>query len=91
MTDFSEALRVLKTGGKVTRDGWNGPGQWVVGQKGYPDGIPINANTSRATGIPEGTTCVFLPYMMLRTTEGTFVPWSASQTDLWAEDWRVLP
>lgn len=30
MADFGAALEVLKSGGKVTRDNWNGPGQWIA-------------------------------------------------------------
>ena len=29
---FGEALAILKMGGKVCRNGWNGPGQWVGAQ-----------------------------------------------------------
>lgn len=89
--DFSDALRQLKAGLKITRGGWNGPGQWVVLQEGYPGGIAINANTARATGMPEGTVAVFRPYLMLRTVQGEFVPWTATASDVLAEDWKVLP
>lgn len=27
--DFGQAIKVLKSGGKVTRIGWNGPGQYL--------------------------------------------------------------
>lgn len=27
--DFGSALRALKSGRRVTRDGWNGPNQWL--------------------------------------------------------------
>lgn len=87
--DFGAALACLKGGAKATRAGWNGPDQYIVLQHGYPKGIPINKNTAEATGIPEGTVCRFLPYLMIRTTQGDFVPWLASQTDLLAEDWIV--
>lgn len=30
MLDFSEALKILKQGGKVWRDGWNGADQFLV-------------------------------------------------------------
>ena len=86
--DFGEALKALKEGDRVTRAGWNGKGMFVVHQKGYPDGIPINANTAEATGIPEGTVCVFRPYLMMRTVDGSFVPWVISQTDALADDWE---
>ena len=87
---FDEALQLLKTGHRVQRDGWNGKGMWLAHQAGYPQGIPINANTARATGLPEGTVCKFLPYLMMKTAGGEFVPWLASQTDLLADDWRAL-
>ena len=77
-------------GGKVRRAGWNGKGMFLVFQKGYPDGIPINANTAQATGIPQGTVCRFLPYIMMLTADASFVPWLASQTDLLATDWELV-
>ncbi|MEU0947618.1 DUF2829 domain-containing protein [Streptomyces canus] len=87
--DFSAALKALKAGACLTRAGWNGRGMFVVRQKGYPDGIPINANTAEATGIPQGTLCAFLPYLMMRTAQGDFVPWTISHTDVLADDWVV--
>lgn len=86
--DFSDALRALKSGARMTRTGWDGPGMWVAYQKGYPDGIPINGNTAVATGIPAGTVCRFDPYLMMRTEAGSFVPWVISQTDALADDWE---
>jgi hypothetical protein len=89
--DFSDALRMCKNGEKIQRVGWNGKGMYVVYQKAYPGGIPINKNTADATGIPEGTVCRFLPYLMMKTADGAFVPWLISQTDAMAEDWLVMP
>ncbi len=88
MLDFSEALRLLKQGRRVARQGWNGKGMFVCPQAGYPNGIPINQNTADATGLPLGTVCVFRPYLMMFTADRQFVPWVASQTDLLAEDWE---
>lgn len=89
-SDIGWAVREMRYhGGKVERAGWNGKGMYLVFQKGYPDGIPINANTAQATGIPQGTVCKFLPYIMMRTVQGDFVPWLASQTDLLALDWQL--
>jgi hypothetical protein len=82
-------LEMRVHGNKVQRAGWNGKGMYLVFQKGYPDGIPINENTASATGIPKGTVCKFLPYIMMCTADGTFVPWLCSQTDLLAVDWQV--
>jgi hypothetical protein len=89
--DFSDALIVCKAGSKIARAGWNGKNMYVVHQKGYPDGIAINGNTADATGLPEGTVCKFLPYLMFFTATGEFVPWLASQTDILADDWELVP
>lgn len=87
MLDFSAALAELKDGYRATRVGWNATGQYVALQAGYPDGIGINANTAAATGMPEGTVCRFRPYLMLRTADGSFVPWAPTVSDVLAEDW----
>lgn len=87
--NIGEAIAAMKSGAKVARAGWNGKGMWLAYQKAYPDGIPINKNTAEATGIPEGTVCKFLPYVVIKTAGGEFVPWLCSQTDLLAEDWEV--
>lgn len=88
--DFGQALSAVRGGQRIARSGWNGNDMFVVYQAGYPDGIPINANTARATGIPEGTVLAFRPYLMMRTAQGDFVPWVASQTDILADDWMVV-
>jgi hypothetical protein len=88
---FGWALKQLHDGARVTRAGWNGRGMFICLQRGYPEGIPINRNTSEATGMPEGTVCRFLPYIMMKTADGAFVPWLASQTDLLSTDWEVSP
>lgn len=86
--DFAWALEELRSGERVQREGWNGRGMYVTLQAGYPNGIPINANTADAIGEPEGTIHRFQPYFMLRTVDGSFVPWTASTADILAEDWK---
>jgi hypothetical protein len=88
--DFGDALfECVHSGRKITRPGWNGKGMYVVYQPGYPDGIAINANTAKATGIEQGTVMKFRPYLMMFTAQGDFVPWLASQSDILATDWAV--
>lgn len=87
---FDQALLHLQQGKRVSREGWNGKGMYIVLQKGYPEGIAINKNTAEATGIQEGTVCVFRPYIMMKTVGDEFVPWVASQTDLLVKDWVVV-
>lgn len=88
--NFSYALRELIAGRQICREGWNRKGMYITYQKGYPNGIPINKNTAEATGEKEGTVMNFLPYIMMKTAQGEFVPWLASQTDLLSEDWQML-
>ena len=38
---------------------------------------------------PEVPATMTLPYIFMRTVDGNFVPWLASQTDLLAEDWII--
>lgn len=87
--EFEDALIDVKAGKRIARAGWNAAGQWVVLQKGYPEGITINANTAHATGIPEGTVCRFRAYLMLRTADGSFVPWAPTVSDVLADDWGI--
>jgi hypothetical protein len=77
----------------------------VTAQAGYPQGIGVNANTAAATGLEEGTTAVFRPYLLRLmpqmtpvVDDGKFVDlppefehWTPSQSDMFADDWRVLP
>jgi hypothetical protein len=90
-TDFGGALNLLREGKRVARKGWNGKGMWIALQAGYPNGIAINQNTADATGLPAGTVCRFSPYIMMKASDDSFVPWLASQTDVLAFDWNVAP
>jgi hypothetical protein len=38
---------------------------------------------------PDKDSKMSLPYFYMRTTQGDFVPWTISQTDLVKEDWVV--
>ena len=89
--DFSEALIMVRAGSRISRSGWNGKGMYVVYQPGYPQGIAINSNTAKALFEPEGTVERFLPYLLMKTAEGSFVPWLASHTDILARDWDRIP
>lgn len=39
--------------------------------------------------VPDDNSKMSLPYLYIRTVQGTLVPWLASQTDLLANDWTV--
>lgn len=88
--DFGDALYNCTHGERITRDGWNAEGMYVVYMPGYPDGIAINEVTAVATGIPQGSTLRFRPYLLLLTAQEDFVPWVPSISDILAVDWRIV-
>jgi hypothetical protein len=87
--DFGHAVLAMKLGKKVRRAGWNGPNQYAVLMPGYPEGVPANAVTARAHGIPEGTLINVRPYMVLHTAQGDLAMWAPSGSDALAEDWEL--
>jgi len=88
--NFGKAIELMKQGKKITREGWNGKGMFVVYQKGYPNGIPCNKQTAEAFGYEEGTNFIVRPYMQMRCADATHQMWLASQSDILAEDWEVV-
>lgn len=76
--DFGNALQVLKSGGKVQRDGWNGKGLWLELQT--PDAHSKMTLPYLYLNYPDDA----------QNTSGARVPWLASQTDVLAEDWQRL-
>lgn len=75
---FGDAVEALKAGQKVARAGWNGKGMWLELQR------------------PDEHSKMTLPYVYLnypadaQNTPGARVPWLASQTDMLADDWRIV-
>jgi hypothetical protein len=44
-----------------------------------------------ALQVPDAKSKMTLPYIYMRTVQGDLVPWLASQTDMLADDWQLLP
>lgn len=86
---FGEALRMAKKGNLIARKGWNGDGMAVAYQPGYPEGIPSNAQTAKTWNINVGDIFKCRPYLQLRCADGTYQMWTASQSDVLAEDWYI--
>lgn len=86
---FGEALEAVKQGNLIARKGWNGKGMAVAYQPGYPEGIPCNRNTAKTWNMQEGELFRCRPYLQLRCVDGTYQMWTASQTDILAEDWYI--
>ena len=78
--NFGEALKYLKRGLKVARKGWNGKEMYLLLVPSENWGIIDKIGL----GIPKGN---LLDWIGMKTADGKFVPWLASQTDMLAEDW----
>lgn len=88
--NFGLALEAVKKGFKIAREGWNGKGMFVVYQKGYPQGIPSNAQTAKAWGINEGDLFRCEPYLQIKMVNGSHSMWTPSINDCLAEDWCIV-
>lgn len=86
--NFSEALNVLHNGYQVARTGWNGVGMFVY----LVQGSVFKVNRPPLLGIyPEGTDITYRSHIDMKTADGSCVPWVASQTDILADDWYIVP
>jgi hypothetical protein len=81
--NFGEALEALKKGKRVSREGWNGKGMFLL----YVPSEKWGIIDKIGLGIPKGN---LLSWIGMKTADGKFVPWLASQTDMLAEDWEVV-
>ena len=85
---FGSALEALKKGQRVQRAGWNGKGMFLF----LVPGSVFKVNRPPLLGIyPEGTEVTYCPHIDMKTADNKVVPWLASQTDVLAEDWSILP
>lgn len=85
--DFSAALIVVKGGGRVQRQGWNGKGMFIF----LVPGSTFTVNREPLLSIlGEGTQVNYHGHVDMKTADGMIVPWLASQTDILAEDWQIV-
>jgi len=61
--------------------------KFVVIMPGYPDQIPINAATAKAIHETEGTRMKFNPYLAIMNYDLSMNPWTATSSDILANDW----
>lgn len=75
--DFGDALRALRQGRRVRRIGWNGKGMWLA-LIGFGDAKFEDRSLE--------------PCIAMKTADDKMQPgWLASQADMLATDWEVLP
>lgn len=86
--EFGTALAALQAGSVVARSGWNGKGMYLY----LVPGSTFAVSRPPLLGIfPEGTEINYRAHIDMKTADGSCVPWVASQTDILAGDWIVLP
>ena len=82
--DFGAAIRAVKRGERIAREGWNGKGQYVELAKNVsyisPDNELVNPDH-----IAFGNAV-----LAFVGTSGVQLGWLASQADLLAEDWMIV-
>ena len=85
--EFEEALKLIKSGQLMAREGWNGKGMYVF----LVSGPNFEVNRPPLLGIfPEGTPITYRPHIDMKYADGTVGVWLASMGDLLANDWVVV-
>ena len=83
---FGLAIEALKKGSRVARAGWNGKVMWLFLIQGSNDLAKLHGyGFGEALGEPAFRDAIFM-----RTVDNQLVAWTASQTDVLAEDWVIV-
>jgi hypothetical protein len=97
--NFGDAIDALKKGFRVTREGWNGKGMFLILAGGYTvkkadlrPNSPIDAEFLESRGLEE---MEILPHIDMWTVnahgrQAYLAGWLASQTDMLSEDWMIV-
>lgn len=100
---FGHAVEAMKAGHKVARSGWNGKDMWIALTPGSlfdaKHAKDDHAAKHRAIEVEKHNAETgdyhqirLLPHIDMRSADGSMVVgWLASQTDMLANDWVILP
>lgn len=82
--DFGEAINIIKKGGKVARNGWNGKTQYIE--------LATNISYKNQSGeiINAEHNAIGNKAIAFVGTSGVQLGWLASQADMLANDWIVV-
>lgn len=87
MMDFGDAIRAMKSGKRVAREGWNGKGMFLF----IVTGSTFTVNREPLLSIMgEGTQVQYHAHIDMKTAQGYVVPWLASQSDMLSDDWGIV-
>ena len=81
--DFSDAIRQVKNGARIQREGWNGKNQYVE--------LATNISYKNAEGqiVNVEHDAIGNNALAFVGTSGVQIGWLASQADMLAEDWKI--
>jgi len=94
--NFGEAIKALKSGKLIARQGWNGKGMFIVKQIPSVIGIDI---IPRMQSLPESVKKVLVEreqpisyesQMLIINSLGRADSWVPSSSDVFAEDWIIV-
>lgn len=92
--DIGDAVRAMKDGKRVARQGWNGKDMWLAyspGNRALPASAFWSEANARYADSQPGQRVEVLPCATMKTADGKIVMgWLASQADLFAEDWFIV-
>ena len=82
--DFGDALKALKYGHKVAREGWNGKNQYIE--------LATNISYVNVNGTVVNCEHDAIGNMAIAFvgTSGVQMGWLASQADMLADDWHIV-
>ncbi len=81
---FGKAIELLKEGKKLQREGWNGKGQYIELATNISY---INSNKEEINVNHESIGNKAIAFI---GTSGVQLGWLASQSDMLADDWKVV-
>ena len=85
-TGIGEAIKLMRQGLAMEREGWNGKGMFVY----YVPGGKYPAQTDIAKCISDDKGFVkYNPYFAIKNVDGSVSTWVPSVNDSLAEDWKV--
>lgn len=86
--NFGQALEQLQAGKRVTRQGWNGKGMFLLLVKG--EAIRYTINQHYGDGFPDSDGLPVRDAIYMKTANDELVAWVASQSDILADDWLIV-
>ena len=87
--NFGQAIEALKEGKKVSRQGWNGKGMFLIFVPGTHSVRPVAGTPYSKAGITQEVN--INAHIDMFTADGAMQPgWLASQTDMLSNDWCII-